>query len=105
MSETITPTVGTNFHTFTQASYRYWRLTFAESGIQYISIGRLALGELIDLPLLDPNVALPYRTNTSTSFSRSTFDVEGDVLKGPARGPLQAFPTHLEDHILILTIV
>lgn len=30
-----------------------------------------------------------------TSFSRSTFDVEGDVIKGPARGPLPAYEAHL----------
>ncbi len=39
-----------------------------------------------------------------SSFGRSTFDLQGQVLKGPAKEPLTGYPVEKRDNTLILTI-
>lgn len=62
---TIYPTA---LHFFTSATYRYWRLVVADTGV-VVTIGRIFLGTFYQMPGMGPAIRLPKTTTSLQSVS------------------------------------
>lgn len=72
-TETIQVADYMTFTTFSEASYRWWRLRVddANSQLGQLQIGRIGLGVHLQMPLVEAERALPRRSATDIGFSRS----------------------------------
>lgn len=72
-TKTLTWTEYTIFEDFTSGQYNYWRLFIDDAANPdgYISIGRLFLGEKLELPGMKPDQGVDDMTTDKVSFSES----------------------------------
>ena len=56
--ETITWKAGIILHSFTEATYNFWRLLITDSGRTYLSIGELYIGTYVQYPDITPDIEI-----------------------------------------------
>ena len=88
VDETLVWDSGVILGFFTSASKRFWRfyLDDAANPDGYLEIGRLGLGECLQMPPIEPGVALPVADTTvvSTTPSGQAYVDRGILVKAPA---------------------
>lgn len=79
-SQSITAGTDALIENFTEDSYRYWRLTFADASNPdgYIQIGYVYLGTFLQMPGMSPGQIIPRKSNSSSQKSQSG-QLYGDV--------------------------
>ena len=69
VDETVTWTKDITLHTFTKASYMYWRLAIASANV--VDIGRIYLGESFTTPSISPLVGDFHKSHSKKITSRA----------------------------------
>ena len=88
VDEHITYRAGTMCVFFASIAARYWRFIATDAGNTdgYIAIGRLALGAFLQMPPVEPGVALPLYSSSlvQQSVSGQSYGDKGKVFQRPA---------------------
>ncbi len=88
LSETFDWGAGPMMVFFASTSKRFWRFQIDDSANPdgYLQIGRLGLGEYLQMPPIEPGAELPEVTTSqpSTSISGQVFGNDGQILLAPA---------------------